>query len=235
MYKLLVLILLLSSVCYGIEPVTTAAAASAISPWALAGASALGAGVTSAFNWFSARKSEDFSERMANTAHQREVQDLRAAGLNPILSAGGKGAPSPSGNQAQAGNLDLLQSAMAFAQIEKTRSESRLINVEADKAQDEWQQIAGSVERAMAIRGDLIKRMNEGQISKYQRDQAEKQLMLLDAQIQDMQGKARSSSAQAYKDELTKKPFEWGKNLLDYLTPSAKNAWEKDLNPMRGR
>lgn len=63
-----------------------------------------GSGISGGVSVKVARENREWQERMSNTAHVREVADLRNAGLNPMLSVmggGGRGATTPPGNVAQ--------------------------------------------------------------------------------------------------------------------------------------
>ena len=53
----------------------------------------------------STQRQMDFQKEMSNTAHQRQMADLRASGINPMLSAKLGGASSPAGASYQAGNI----------------------------------------------------------------------------------------------------------------------------------
>lgn len=96
-----------------------------------------------------ARRNRAFQERMSSTAHQREVKDLRAAGLNPLLTAtGGPGASSPGGSQAQI--QDVLTPAVNTA-LAARRSGAEMALI---KAQTHAAGMAGKASDALAWKLD---------------------------------------------------------------------------------
>lgn len=108
--------------------------------------SASNAQAANAFNAQQAQINRDYQTEMSNTAYQRQVKDMEAAGLNPMLAyIKGGGASSPVGSTATATVPNYVSPIQGAAQFRLSSAQARATEATVPKITEETRKIGSEI------------------------------------------------------------------------------------------
>lgn len=176
-----------------------------------------------------AARNREFQERMANTAYQRGVADMRKAGINPLLAYSQGGASAPSGNQATVQSTrvgDAVSSGLTGGATTALQVYQSLNQAEVQQSQVEL----NKAQELAAVRDAQLKESSALNV------QQQTKLALLEAQkrvyeLPKQKVESEVSQAHGQIDKSNAKYDNWLKRIGDTIN-TAGSALEV-LNPLR--
>lgn len=173
------------------------------------------------YNTLLQKQAQDWSYKMASTAHQIEVDDMRKAGLNPILSAtGGSGASAPGATGGSVGlpDYNLGEGISTALQFRQQKNNNKVADATASQLDDLGENLRSQT------RGQSWKNLQE----QYNYDEIQPlQKELYHQQIEDIRNQIKNRDANTA--GLLKRYETMNKsdlmNAISNQTSSSANAW----------
>lgn len=188
-----------------------------------AAANGLQGAVQTGVNAWSAQQQMEFQRNMASTSHQREVSDLKAAGLNPILSVN-KGAAVPGGASFQADIPPIANSAYAAAltkaQTLKTLAEANSAQAAAEVDKNTVWNLIHQREADLALKSNQVYKSDVESDSPVLKGYRQS---LMDSYSQ-IHSAATAAALNLPEAQLKAKGFQAGNQILDLILGGAKKA-----------
>lgn len=180
-------------------------------PAIIAGLAAVGGGIYSA--WSAKREAEknrDFQERMSSTAHRRAVQDMKLAGINPMMAAG-SAASSPSGSVAQVPDFGEIGSKSVLTALAVKQARENLILTRSQAAKNVVEAEYTTMQSRQIGEGGVVRRQREMDLSLSELNLAERRNLFAPviarayAEVDQIGSASRAANARAALDEFAKR------------------------------